>query len=282
AAASLAGPETPADAAAAAREVGAEPDPQLVLAGLAAGGVSPEGTDAVETAGVERRPGLGTPTEDPADGLAHTTLVHGEFSGDTDAAKRTLADLGVDTVADSKVASAVALETSAPDTGNRGLAAVGRALHPFAPGGPFATVPGYGDVLDAVAREAPGTAVALALGHDARERALDAWRRHARQAHRAVREADPARHAGVVVARAGDAHWTVARLLRDFRSPEPAALVVGDGEAALAGPAGTGAAEVLSTAAAECSGSAGGGDERAYAAFDGDADDLTAVVRGML
>jgi hypothetical protein len=37
-----------------------------------------------------------------------------------------------------------------------------------------------------------------------------------------------------VVADATDAHPTVARLVRDYRSDEPAALAVGDGTAALA------------------------------------------------
>jgi len=289
----LAGPELPVAAAETARAVGHDPDPALVLAGLVARGISPEGTAAFEAADVERRQGVGVPTDDPIDGLAHTTLVHGAFSGDPAAADEFLADSGVDagdgdagTESDvetrRRIASLVALEASAPAVGERGLAALGRALNPLAPGSHFATVAGDADVLAATTRESPGTAVALVLGADCGESALGTWRDHALRVHRATSQADPARHSGLTVARVDTGVWTAARLLRDFRSPEPAVLALGDGEAALAGPPGTGALGALSTAAGECDGSAGGTDTRAYARFEGDADDLVAVLRGLL
>jgi len=222
---------------AAARELGADPDPVLALAGVTvAGGIPgqyPDLLEAAETGGVERRPGVAVPTEDIADGLAHTTLAHAPFSGDSEAARAALADL--DDTDGRRVASLLALAT-AGDAPPRAAEAVERALRPYAPGGPFATVGGYADVIDAVARERPGTGLALALGHGGREDALAAWRDHARRAHEALREADTGRYDGFVVARAENPSpvGTVARLLRDFRSPEPVALAVSGVEAAAA------------------------------------------------
>lgn len=259
----------------AARELGAEPDPVLALAGAAAAGHEPGTADvpleAARERGVDRRAGVAVPTADRADGLAHTTLAHAAFSGDVEAARGALSerDLPAEVAADPdapggdasdgrQVASLLALATARDGT-PRAAEAVERALRPYAPAGPFATVGGYADVLDAVARERPGTGVALALGHEAREPALSAWRDHARRAHWALRRLDTGRYDGVVVARppeeagdtvagagggaddaAGDGSpdhvpvGTVARLLRDFRSPEPVALVVAGGEAAAA------------------------------------------------
>lgn len=279
--ATIQGPRAPATAAEAARAVGHAPDPTPVLAGLVGAGLDPEGTAAFEAADVERHPGLGIPTENRADGLAHTTLVHGPFSGDPAAAEELLPD-GDDPDSRRHGGSVVALEASTAATGQRGVAALGRALNPLAPGTPFATVAGYADVLGATAREAPGTAVALAVGADVRESALGTWRDHALRVHRAVEEADLEARGDVAVARVESGVWTVARLLRDFRSPAPAALAIGDGEAALAGRSGTGALKALSAAAEECAGSAAGGDTRAYAAFDGPAEDVVAAVRGMV
>lgn len=290
---SLTALEVPIAAAETARAVGHDPDPSLVLTGLVARGISPEGTAAFEAADLERRPGVGVPTDDPVEGIAHTTLLHGAFSGDPAAAEQFLEDGGVDAddiAATSdldagtcrRIGSLVALETSRPATGDRGLAALGRALHPLVPGGRFATVAGDADVLAATTRESPGTAIALVLGHDRRESALGTWRDHALRVHRTVQEADLARHSGLAVAEVDGGVWTAARLLRDFRSPEPVALAIGDGEAALAGPPGTDATAVLSTAAEECAGSAAGTDSRAYVAFDGTAEDLVAVARGLL
>ncbi|MFB6308234.1 MAG: hypothetical protein ABEH35_02800 [Haloarculaceae archaeon] len=228
-----------------ARELGDTPDPTLALAGaIAAGERSGMVAEAAEQAGIERRPGVAVPVADLADGLAHSTLIRAPYSGDADGARDALSERDIPATHDTlaaideetgrRLASLVALDvTGSDDATPRAASAVERALRPYV-GGPFGTVGGYADVLDAVARERPGTAVALALGHDAvRDGALDAWRTHARQAHAAVRESTTGRYDGLFVAR-GDAMpvETVARLVAEFRSPEPVTLVVTDGEAA--------------------------------------------------
>jgi hypothetical protein len=223
-------------------ELGADPDPVRCLAGHVAGGadlVAGGGADLVERAGLEASPGVAVPTADLADGLAHATLLHAPWSGDPERARALLAELGLpadlDADARRRVASLVAVDATA-EAPPRAAEAVERALRPLrTPDLAFETLEGYADVLECVARGDPGTAIALVLGHDVREAALEEWRAHAADAHRAVAGADPARYSGVVVADASDGPvWTVARLLRDFRSPEPAALAVGDGRAALA------------------------------------------------
>ncbi len=265
----------------AARELGASPDPTLALAGVVAWGGTPgsDGSDAALEAaadsGVAPRPGVGVPTEDLADGLAHSTLAHADYSGDPDRAQVLLAELDLpmelDEDARRRVASVYAIDATAE--GRRAGEAVERALRPHeTTDGPFATVEGYADVLDAVAREQPSVGVALALGHGDRTAALDAWRARARAAHRAVRTADPERYSGLVVARTDAPTWPVARLLRDFRSPEPVALAVGEDEATLAGPPGSDQRRVLR---ATTDGAVGGIGDRAYAER---IDDATAFV----
>ncbi|MFB6097134.1 MAG: exonuclease RecJ [Haloferacaceae archaeon] len=274
-----------------ARALGVEPDPVLGLAGAVAAGVTPgaAGSDALlavaeERDLLERRPGVAVPTRDLGDGLAHSTLLHAPFSGAMERTRAVLADLDLpaelDADAHRRVASLAAVETVGADGATpRSAEAVERALRPYAtPAGPFETVGGYADVLGAVAREQPGTGVALALGRatDAegdgasvaqavRERALDAWREHALLAHTELRDATTGRYDGLFVARldaAGDVGRlaTAARLLRDFRSPEPVALVVSDGAAAVtrldgeaateAGVAGVHLGDVMADAAA--------------------------------
>ncbi|NHN58362.1 MULTISPECIES: exonuclease RecJ [Halorussus] len=291
---SLPGEAAPASVTAfdAARDLGASPDPVLALAGAVAAGHpagAGESAHVLEQAGesaIERRPGVGVPTDDLADGLAHSTLAHAEYSGDREAAQATLAELGLpaelDESAHRRVASEYALAVAgAEGATDRAAESVERALRPHAitddesddrsSAGPFATVEGYADVLDAVARERPGTGVALALGHGARTDALDAWRDHAARAHRVLREGTTGRYDGLLALRTEDAPVeTVARLLRDFRSPEPVALVVSESEAAAAavadadgrvGPAMTDAARAVG-------GTGGGAADRGYARFD--------------
>jgi hypothetical protein len=261
--------ETPASLTAfeAATELDAGPDPVLALAGIVAAGHRPTAGDAEQLLSrasgdgrAERRPGVAVPTADLADGLAHTTLLHASFSGDPDAVRARLADLGDEAETGRAVASMVAIDVAgATATTPRGARTVEQALRPYAtPDGPFETLGGFADVLDVVARERPGTAVALALGHDAAEAALDAWRRHAAAAHETVRSATTARYDGTFVARVtGEPDpkrlVTAARLVRDYRSPEPVALVVGDGVAgvATAGPAALAAALDAGVAATE-------------------------------
>ncbi|WP_121822822.1 exonuclease RecJ [Halostella salina] len=285
----LAGRETPASVTAAdvARELGASPDPVLALAGVVAAGEMPGAGEsasllaAAEDRGlVERRPGVAVPTADLTDGLAHTTLVHADFSGDPTAAGAALADLDLpaerDETARRAVASLVAIAASGgDDTPPRAAAAAERALRPYAtPESPFATLGGYADVLATAAEAAPGTAVALALGHDARDGALTAWRDAAERAHRALREATTGRYDGLFVARYDAAPVaTTARLLRDFRSPEPVALVVGDGEAAAAAVDDRTIGAAMRAGADAVGGEAGGDGHTGYARFDPDEDD---------
>jgi len=222
----------------------AEPSPILALAGVLATAEDPAGAihEDATAAGVERRPGVAIPTTDPVDGLVHSTLVHGPFSGDREAAAALVAEADPGDQLDPddrrRLASAVTLAIAADaPTACRAGQRVDRVLRPFA-GGPFETVGGYADVLDALARRTPGLGVATVLGAADREGALDAWRTHATAVHRGVEAADARRHDGLEVAEVGGvdaaALEPVARLRRDFRSPEPAVLVLGDARAALA------------------------------------------------
>ena len=277
-----------ATAFAVARELGASPDPALALAGTVAGG-DVDGTvaDAAERAGVQRRPGLAVPVPDLADGLAHSTLLSGPFSGDESAARESLSglDLPAGTTEDlteddhRRVASLVALAAT-EDAPERAAEAVAAGLYPYA-GGPFETVGGYADVLDAVAREAPGTGIALALGHEGvRENALSAWRTHARDAHGAVADATTGRYDGLFVARGdGMPVGTVARLLADFHAPEPVVLVVTDGEAAARATDGRDVAATMRAATDAVGGETAGQGDCARAQFDVPTSDLIEAFR---
>lgn len=294
------GPCLPSDTAPAsvlayrvAEAMDASPEPTLALAGAIAAGSEPgaDGTDRIlerarEEGLVERRPGIAVPTDDLADGLAHSTRLHARFSGDVEAAQAELAELDLpadlDADAHRTVASMIALETAGDaDATPRAAEAVQDALYPYAtPGGPFATLGGYADVLDAVARERPGVGVALAIGRGNREEALDAWRERAEAAHASLGTATTGRYDGTFVARIDDGPVeTVARLLADFCSPEPVALVVGDGEAGAATAAGGNVAEALSAAVDAVGGESGGTPRAGYARYDGDETAFVAAFR---
>ncbi|MFB6117642.1 hypothetical protein [Halosegnis sp.] len=233
----------------AARALGADPDPLLAMAGAVAAGHTPGGDmpfyEAAQSQ-LTRRPGVATPVADPVDGLAHSTLVHAGFSGDPAATGDALARLSLpeslDETAHRQLASLVAV-TATADATKRATEQIERSLRPYA-GGPFHTLGGYADVLDACARTAPGLGVALAVGTARGEgdsahatEALTAWRDHGQTAHAALHEGATARHDGLFVVRtSGDAPLgTVARLAWAFRSPEPLALAVGGKTAALYG-----------------------------------------------
>jgi hypothetical protein len=213
------------------------------------------------------------PTTDRVDGLAHSTLVTGPFSGTVESAGALLADVDGDPTDEKtrrEVASLVAVTVAGdPEGTDRGAEAVERVLRPYV-GGPFETIGGYADVLDAVARERPGLAVALAVGGTDREMALQTWRDHGRQAHTALQDAKTGRYDGLFVVRCdGPAPvGTVARLVRDFRSPEPVVLVVGDGEATAVGPAEKAVGETTRTTALAVDGEGGGTPTRGRARFD--------------
>ncbi|WEL20929.1 recombinase RecJ [Halorhabdus sp. BNX81] len=260
----------------------------LAATGVVGAGEEPTDpiAEALEEADIERRPGAAVPTADLADGLAHSTLVHAPFSGDPEAARATLtehdaADPG-DDEARRRTASVVALTAvDAADADTRAAMAVEDVLRPYA-GGPFETVGGYADVLDAAVREQPGVAIALALGHDAvSEAALSAWRTHAERAHDAVRDATVRRHAGLVVADVDGPASTVARLLRDFRSPEPLALVADGDRAVLAAVPEYDARATLesATASIEHTGDVIGDADRAHLTVSGATETLVAAVR---
>ncbi|GAA0198373.1 exonuclease RecJ [Haladaptatus pallidirubidus] len=278
----------------AGEELGGAPDAVLALAGVVACGTTPgadESARLLDAAGdrLTRRPGVSTPTEDLADGLAHSTLIHANFSGNPGAVQAELAEIGLpvelDDDAHRRVASLVALSVTGPESATpRAGETVENALRPFElEDGPFATLGGYADVLDAVAREQSGTGIALALGHDARAPALDAWRDHAKQAHAALREATTGRYDGLFVARTDDAPVeTAVRLLGDFRSPEPIALVVTDDEAAAVAVRDSGLGAAMETAATELGGVGTGSARRGYARFDADAKEFLSAFREAL
>ncbi|WP_123623117.1 exonuclease RecJ [Halorubrum sp. CSM-61] len=303
------------DAFATARALGDDPDPVVALAGVVAAGSVP-GTDgsgdALEAAEraelVRRRPGVALPTADLADGLAASTLVRTRYSGDPEAARAALAELGLpadlDDDAHRRLASLIAVDVAdAEDASARAASAVERALRPYATAedaAPFETVGGYADALDALAREAPGTGVALALDTDPsdglRTAALDAWRTHGLAAHRALGAATTGRYDGCFVARvdlagggtgggatdeadetAPDAAGvlpTIARLARDFRSPEPVAVAVDEtaGQLAAAATDPIGLGDACRSAAGEVGGEGWGTADRggiAVGAADG-------------
>lgn len=226
------------------RELGAEPDLVLALAGTVAAGVEPgagETEHVLETATerglLESRPGVAIPTDDPAD-LAASTLVRAPWSGDREATAETLEEIEGDAGADThrRLASLVALEAvGADEASERAAHAITRVLRPYAtPAAPFETLGGYADVLEGVARAAPGTGVALALGHDVASAALETWREHGQRAHRELEAASSGRYDGLSVFGVDGTVETVARLAVDYRSPEPLVAAIGEGETAVA------------------------------------------------
>lgn len=290
------------------------PDPVIALAGVVADGAHPESVAgslveaAEETGQLHRRPGVATPVADPIDGLAHSTLLHTSFSGDSDAVASVLSavlppegdDPADDIDADTRrsIASCVALEVASDGNAPPHAAdAIERVLRPYAtPDAPVETLGGFADVLTAVARERPGTGVALVLGHGGRAAALDAWRTHGTAVHGALDSAPTERHDGVFVVRARDGAAadavagspgrvaTLARLAREFRSPEPLVVALGDGVAAISARE-SGAADAAATLAAEFPATDGtwtGGPTRALARIDPNASppEVVAAIRG--
>lgn len=213
---------------------------ELALAGITAAGAHPPADvlAAAKEHGITRHPGVAVPTADLADGLAHSSLLHATFSGDVEAVGEMLADIGVPESADAggrQVASTVALAVAEEERSTpRAAGAVERFLHPLvAPGGRFETVAGFGDVLAATARAKPDLALPVALGADDTGTALGTWRAHATAVHETIRSASTGRYDGLFVARCEGTRplRTVARLVADFRSPEPLVLAVDDGHA---------------------------------------------------
>ncbi|ELY89651.1 hypothetical protein [Natrinema altunense] len=232
------------------RELGATPDPVLALAGVVAGGSDPGAGEtewlletALDRGLLEQRPGVAVPTADPADGLAHSTRVRAPWSGDLAATRDALAG-AVDDESDAldaddhrAIASLVALDAvGAAEATDAAAASIGRLLRPYAtPSHAVATLGGLADVLEALARTQPGTGTALAMGHDVRDAALDAWRERGRRAHAALEGASTGRYDGLFVVGIDDGPVeAVAAIAAAYRSPEPAVLTVGNGAAAIA------------------------------------------------
>ena len=249
-------------------------DPELALAGAVCAGVEPSG-HLLEAADLDRRPGVAVPTDDPIEGLAASTLVHAPFSGD-DRATEVLEGHASD---GRELASVVAL-SAIEDAPPRAAEALERALRPYVTER-FGTLGGFADVLDAVARERPGTGIALALGHGVEPAALASWRAHGGRAHAALRAADTGRYEGVYVLRLEDGSpaflGTVARLGLSYRSPEPVALAVTDGAAAAAGEASV--ETPMRAAAGELDGRTTARNGRGAATFDGTVAGFTATFR---
>lgn len=290
-----------------AGELGATADSVLALVGVAAAGVTPGAgssarlVESAEAGGrLDRRPGIAGPVDDVVDALAHSTLVHASFSGDEAAAREGVAALSVDadladgagTLSDDdrrRIASFVAIAAAgAAEAPPRAGDAVERALRPYVLAGadaPFATVAGYADVLSALAESAPGTGVAVALGHDVRESALSAWRDHATAVHGAVSSCERARHDGLVVVRDVDAPLsTTARLVRDYRSPEPTVAAIDpDGDAvAVAGTPNVGVGDVLARVTTQTGGAHDGTPDAGYALVDCDTTEFVESLRAAL
>lgn len=328
-------PPTPASATAytVARELGADADPVVALAGAIAAGVVPgtAGTDdileAAQTRGlVERQSGVALQTGDLADSLAHSTLFVAPFSGDLEQTKATLEEWdlpqSMNESARKRFASLLAIEVATdPEASTSAATAVERALGAYEiHDGPFASVEGYADLLDVLTRADPGTGIALAMrgasslstekldstGSETGGRnssllsaAQSAWRRHAREAHRALRSAQTGRYDGSVLARVDtdpSVLPTVARLLLSYRSPESTVLVLNENpvddeqDEGADGSAGrfvaaascrdpVGLDAVLSAAAEDYDGTGYGTPRRAQARYDGDPTAFAAAVR---
>ncbi|SDJ81452.1 exonuclease [Natronorubrum texcoconense] len=290
------------------RDLDATPDPVLALAGLVAADVEPGAGEsewllesARERGLVDRRPGLAVPTADPVDGLAHSTRLHAPWSGDPDATRDALAGLDIDLEAPETydgddhraIGSAVALDVIGDDDAAPVAAeTIQRALRPYAtPDHGFATVGGYADVLEATARTEPGTGAALAMGHDAHEPALAAWRADGRDAHAALEGASTGRYDGLFVLGIDDGPVdAVARMAVAFRSPEPSVLAVGNGEAAVATRGDERLGATVEAVAREFEDvgipdvAYDGGRRRGYLRYDADVDESTiiATVREVL
>ncbi|MFB6228085.1 MAG: exonuclease RecJ [Halobacteriales archaeon] len=278
----IADPPVSGRAHAVASELGADPDASLALAGVVAAGFDP--ADAVpellSRADADPTTGVAVPTEDPADGLAHTTLAHADFSGEKRRAEEELAELGA-SPEPRDVASLLAIAATGPaGASTRSATAIERSIRPYRIPGPFATVGGYADVLSALVRRSPGLAITLTMTGEGRDAALSAWRERAVRTHAAVRSADTERYDGLLVAHVDGPVAPVARLLRDFRSPEPTVLAVDDGEAAIAATE-TDVAGSIEAGADAAGGSGLGHGRRGYARFEAGATDaLVDAVRG--
>ncbi|MFB6085527.1 MAG: hypothetical protein ABEJ84_01760 [Halodesulfurarchaeum sp.] len=222
-----------------ARELGTDPDPGLALAGATCAGVSPAGP-ALETArdrGLTERPGLAIPTADVTTGLAHSGLLHADFSGDEAETADFLAGLDLPEPLDEsghrKLASAVALRVTEGTTTDRATAQLANALGPRTSPTAFETIGGYADVLAAGAAIDAGGALTALLGDTDETALLESWREYGVAVHEAV-AALPAGNETVELATVDIPPLAVARLGRDFRVNAERLYVAGPDSIALA------------------------------------------------
>ncbi|MDZ7729997.1 MAG: hypothetical protein U5K37_01795 [Natrialbaceae archaeon] len=113
--------------------------------------------------------------------------------------------------------------------------AIRNCLHPYAiQEGPFATVGGYAEVLEALGQVDPGAGLALALEETSSEAALETWRSVGQAVHESIDTGELQIRDGLAVLEtAAEPQRLIADLLLAYRSPEPTVLVVGDDEAAI-------------------------------------------------
>ncbi len=283
----IAGPTATHTAVEVVRAAGGDPPPALALAGLTAAGDDPDEPlrEAAEAAGLARRPGVGLPVSDPTTGLAFTLWLHTEFSGDPEAVASHLERVAatgdptdLDADAHRRLASLVAVLGTDTPTPRRAAETIDTLLNPAVIPGSIPTVAGYAEVLDAVAREHPGTAVALALGAEAVESAQNSWQQHAAAVHAAIDDGTTERYGGLYAAFVADHRvLTAARVLHRSGSPEPVTLVVGEDRAAVVGDPAADLRAVTSALAETVSGTSDGTQRYGVIDHDGSTEDRTLV-----
>jgi len=237
-----------------ALELGTDPDPELALAGAIAADVEPHGPalDTARERGLDTRPGIGIPTPDLRDGLAYSTRFHAPFSGDPDAVTAFLEDWGLSDPTDDderrELASAVALEATAEAPGDRAVSALERTLATRGSSGPFETLAGFADVLNAAARFDPGLGLAALLRTVDRERLLDAWEQYGTRVHEAVAAMPRTDESTVTATVESVPPVDVARLGHAFRVSVDRVAVAGQETVALAATEADASAELRSAA----------------------------------
>jgi len=267
---------TDAFAIARARGVGVDPIRSSPLAGVVAAGSVP-GTDgsgdaleaAEHTDRVRRRPGVALPTVDLADGLAASMLVRTSYSGDSEAARAALADLGLPADLDDDAHRRLASLVAVVDGGRRGCEHTGRLCGRRARSARTprsetrhrsrrsAATPTCSTRSPArlPVRESRWRSTAIRATSFGPPRSTRGGRTDSPRTARALDDATIGRYDGCLVARValaggdrseedGDAAPdaaavlpTVARLVRDFRSPEPVAVAVDEAAGRLAAAA---------------------------------------------
>ena len=280
-------------AASVAGSIGEIDEPELPLAGIIAGGGTPGAVptllERAKARGLERQPGIATPVADLADGLAHSTLVHTPVSGDRQRARELLDTIGITADAPEEsalrtVASLAAIDGTDTDSPKRAAETIGRFVSPYVtPEGPFETLGGYADVIDAAARHAPGTAVALAIGGNVREPALSAWREHAVAVHDGLRNASTGRYDGFVVLRVDDGPpAAIARRYRDIATAEPVVVGIGPSSIGVATTEKAATAGPLAAVSDAVDGTADWSHRSGFVAAGGEIDERTVIdaVRG--